>query len=150
MTTREQVVQIARSWVGTPWKHQASLKGVGSDCGGLIRGVAVEAHLLPADYTSSPEWAPYRGYGRQPSGDGLLSACATLFDPVETRAYQVADILLMRFEGDPQHVAIVSARTPHPYIVHAYLQARRVVENRLDAIWASRIVAAYSFRGLTA
>ena len=27
------------SWIGTPYRHQASLKGVGCDCLGLVRGV---------------------------------------------------------------------------------------------------------------
>ncbi len=27
------------AWIGTPYRHQASLKGVGCDCLGLVRGV---------------------------------------------------------------------------------------------------------------
>jgi hypothetical protein len=29
MITREQIVAAARSWIGTPYHHQASVKGVG-------------------------------------------------------------------------------------------------------------------------
>lgn len=36
---RVRVVEIARRWIGTPYHHQASLKGVGCDCLGLVRGV---------------------------------------------------------------------------------------------------------------
>ena len=36
---REQIVAAARGWVGTPYRHQASLKGIGADCLGLVRGV---------------------------------------------------------------------------------------------------------------
>ena len=39
MTTREQIVAAARGWAGTPYHHQASVKGVGCDCLGLIRGL---------------------------------------------------------------------------------------------------------------
>jgi NlpC/P60 family putative phage cell wall peptidase len=39
MVTRETIVAAARSWFGTPYHHQASVKGVGSDCLGLIRGI---------------------------------------------------------------------------------------------------------------
>lgn len=39
MVTREAIIAAARSWLGTPYHHQASLKGVGSDCLGLIRGI---------------------------------------------------------------------------------------------------------------
>jgi cell wall-associated NlpC family hydrolase len=36
---RAAIVAEARSWIGTPYRHQASLKGVGTDCLGLLRGV---------------------------------------------------------------------------------------------------------------
>ena len=36
---RAEIVRAARSWIGTPYRHQASLKGVGCDCLGLLRGV---------------------------------------------------------------------------------------------------------------
>ena len=34
-----RVVAAARSWLGTPYHDQASLRGVGCDCLGLARGV---------------------------------------------------------------------------------------------------------------
>ena len=37
--TREDVVAAVRGWIGTPYHHQASLCGVGTDCLGLVRGV---------------------------------------------------------------------------------------------------------------
>lgn len=40
MVTRKAIVNAARSWLGTPYHHQASLRGVGCDCLGLIRGLA--------------------------------------------------------------------------------------------------------------
>src|SRR5690606_33648301 len=36
---RAAVVSEALTWVGTPYRHQASLKGVACDCLGLVRGV---------------------------------------------------------------------------------------------------------------
>ena len=36
---RARIVATARSWLGTPYHHQASLRGVGCDCLGLVRGV---------------------------------------------------------------------------------------------------------------
>ncbi|MEH0072933.1 hypothetical protein V6L77_26275 [Pannonibacter sp. Pt2-lr] len=34
-----RVIVAARSWLGTPYHNQASLRGVGCDCLGLARGV---------------------------------------------------------------------------------------------------------------
>ncbi len=33
------LVTAARGWIGTPYIHQASLKDIGCDCLGLLRGV---------------------------------------------------------------------------------------------------------------
>ncbi len=62
-TSRSDIVAEALSWVGTPYRHQASLKGVGCDCLGLIRGVwrdlyGAEPEAAPA-YT--PDWAEAKG-----------------------------------------------------------------------------------------
>ena len=37
--TRAAIVAEARAWIGTRYRHQASVKGVGCDCLGLVRGV---------------------------------------------------------------------------------------------------------------
>lgn len=33
------LLKEARSWVGTPYQHQATTKGAGCDCLGFIRGL---------------------------------------------------------------------------------------------------------------
>ena len=33
---RETIIAEARAWIGTPYHHQAALKGVGCDCLGQI------------------------------------------------------------------------------------------------------------------
>lgn len=139
---RELIVNEARDWLETRWQHQASLKGVACDCIGLITGVARELGIKEA-----AQWDgdPRHGYGRQPEPGTLLAACADYLQPIQMNKVGLGDILLMRFRQDPQHFAIVSALGPM-YIIHAYAQARRVVENRVDALWQSRIVRAYRFR----
>ena len=39
MLRREDVAAAARSWIDTPYRHRASLRGHGADCLGLVRGV---------------------------------------------------------------------------------------------------------------
>lgn len=36
---RTRVLAAARDWIGTPYRHQASVKGEGADCLGLVRGL---------------------------------------------------------------------------------------------------------------
>ncbi len=63
--TPDDVIAEARTWLGTPWHHQASVKGVGCDCIGFVRGVAekfVGRVPLALDYT--PTWHLYRAEPR--------------------------------------------------------------------------------------
>jgi hypothetical protein len=82
MFTRDAVIAEARSWLGTPWHHQASLKGVGCDCIGFIRGVAlpfVGEVTIPLDYPetwtgASERTAKYWFAGTKgPTGEHLAS-----------------------------------------------------------------------------
>jgi len=47
---RCSIIAEARSWIGTPYHHQAALKGVGYDCLGFVRGVwrAISVSTKPA------------------------------------------------------------------------------------------------------
>ncbi len=56
------IVDAARAWIGTPYRHQASLRGVGCDCLGLLRGVWRE--VMGAE----PEMPP--PYSRRLGGGG--------------------------------------------------------------------------------
>ena len=65
MPRADDIVAAARGWIGTPYLHQASLKGVGSDCLGLVRGVwrevmGAEPETPPA---YQPGWAEMGGGG---------------------------------------------------------------------------------------
>ena len=61
--TRDHIVRLARHWIGTPYHHQASVRGVGTDCVGLIRGLYRELYGIEAE-TPPPyarDWAEASG-----------------------------------------------------------------------------------------
>jgi NlpC/P60 family putative phage cell wall peptidase len=146
MITRAQIIAEARTWLGTRWQHQASLRGVGSDCIGFVAGVARSLGIRGAeDFYADPD---VRGYGREPDPKMLVRVCNRYLDPVHLPEVLPADILVMRFALEPQHFALLSSARPD-YMLHAYTQARKVVENRIDAVWRSRILRAYRFRGIS-
>lgn len=132
MTTRADVVATARGYLGVRWHHQGR-SVAGMDCAGLVVRVAHDLGL--SDFDSAD-------YGRLPLGQKMREIMDANMDRVT--AYQPGDVLLMRFETEPQHLAIVTDYG----IIHALAQSRKVVEHRLDDVWASRIVAAYKFRGI--
>ena len=49
MTAAERIVAEASTWLGTPYRHQGSRKGVGCDCLGLVRGVWREVYGTDAE-----------------------------------------------------------------------------------------------------
>ena len=55
---RARVVEMARTWLGTPYHHCAAIKGVGTDCAMILVAVFQEAGLVHdvAVPAYSPSW----------------------------------------------------------------------------------------------
>lgn len=136
------MLTAARSWLGTPYQHQCSLKGVGTDCLGLLRGVWREVEgaepELPPPYT--PDWAEALGK------DTLTEAARRHMVEIPIGDASLGDVFLFRMAlGSPaKHCAILSR--PHR-IIHAYW-GRAVVETRLVPWWRRRVSGAFRFPGL--
>jgi len=133
-----QIVAEARSWVGTPYRHQASLKGVGCDCLGLVRGVwrAIQAREPEPVPAYAPDWAEATGR------EILAEAAARHLTSVDPAAFMPADIVLFRWRaGLPaKHAAIVTAPD---LMVHAH-DGAAVAEVAIAPWWRRRM--AYAFR----
>lgn len=134
------IVSKAREYVGTRWLHQGRVKGVGVDCIGLVVCVARELGLCDYDTTN---------YSRIPDGKVLRAGLDANMVLVRKSAMQPGDVLLIRFEEEPQHVAIVSDMGGRLGIIHAYAQVRKVTEHGLDELWLARTVGVYRFKECT-
>lgn len=138
----EAALAEARDWIGTPYVHQASTKGAGADCLGLVRGV------FRTLYGGEPAEVPaYTLDWSEPSGDERLWRAAMRYlrpKPV-THAAQ-GDVLLFRMrEGAvAKHLGIQGRVGSKPSFVHAF-SGHAVMESALTAPWARRIVARFEF-----
>ncbi len=136
------VVAAARDWLGTPYRHQASVKGAGCDCLGLIRGVWRE--LLGRE----PEPVPaYSMDWSEPQGDERMWCAATrhlIARPIGVIGPGDVILFRMRQGAVAKHVGIVTVRSPVPKFIHAYA-GRGVVENALSTPWRQKIVARFEF-----
>ena len=141
MPRRNEVIAEARSWIGTPWKHQGCMKGRACDCVGLVKGVAFGLGLPGGDVDAER----YRGYSRLPNPRTMLEGLATHLRRTPIDEIDAGDVLLFAIDGQPQHLAIL---TGDQTIVHAFLQSRRVVEQRIPVAWRRQVVRAYSFPGV--
>ncbi|TVR10474.1 MAG: peptidase P60 [Salinarimonadaceae bacterium] len=134
MTPRQaEIVAAARGWLGTPYRHQASLKGVGCDCLGLLRGVWREVvgpePEAPGAYT--PDWAEAGGR------EALLGAATRHLRPLA--ALEPGAVVLFRWrDGSPaKHCGVATSRES---VIHAH-DGACVVEVAL-AGWLRRGLAA--------
>lgn len=145
--TREAILREARSWIGTPYVHRASLKGHGADCLGLLRGVwraliGPEPEPLPP---YAPDWAEA---GRR---ETLAETAFRRLHPVALEAARPGDVLLFRFKPHlpAKHVAFLSdgALSAQGRMIHAY-DGARVCEGQIGPWWRRRAVLAFSFPGV--
>lgn len=139
---RDRALAEALAWRGTPYRHQASVKGAGCDCLGLVRGV------WRALYGKEPEAPPpYRADWAEATGEErLLDAARRWLVERPVAEAEPGDVLLFRMARGAmvKHCAILSAGGPTPRIVHAYW-GRAVTESWLGEWWRDRLVAAFSF-----
>lgn len=138
----DRIISEARDWLGTPYRHQASCKGGGTDCLGLIRGVwrAMIGHEPEQPPAYSLDWD-------EPVGREALMAAADRW-LVRRTSSEICrgDVLLFRMrEGAvAKHLGLVSALGPAAKFIHAY-SGHGVVESSLSAPWLRRVAVVYHF-----
>lgn len=140
--TRAAIVAEARSWIGTRYRHQASLKGVGCDCLGLVRGVwrgcIGDEPEAPGPY--APDWAEARGE------EALAMAARRHMAPVAPADVGAGDVLLFRWRDGlvAKHAAIASGAGT---MIHAH-DGAKVCEVALSPWWRRRLAFAFRFPGV--
>ena len=136
------IIAEARSWVGTPYRHQASLKGVGCDCLGLVRGVW--RHVFGDEPERAPPYAP--DWAEAARGEPLAEAAGRHLVPLASDQFEPGDVLLFRWREQlaAKHLAIVTASD---LMVHAH-DGACVAEVSLAPWWRRRIAYAFRFPGL--
>ncbi|MEJ8473962.1 NlpC/P60 family protein [Roseibium algae] len=135
---RDAVLLEARSWLGTPYRHQASCKGAGCDCLGLLRGIwralyGTEPEPVP---TYQPDWTASGAESLAEAGRRWL-----VERPLGTET--TGDVVLFRWRDDvpARHVGILSAPGQ---LIHAYERVG-VVESPLVPAWRRRMSHIFSF-----
>lgn len=134
---------LSRAWIGTPYVHQAAVKGGGTDCLGLIRGVwrelfGGEPETVPA-YT--PDWGEVGGQ------EVLMQAALRHLQPVPSQApLAPGQVLLfrMRKAAVAKHLGILTVAGAAPGFVHAY-DGHGVIESPLSGPWRRRIATRFRF-----
>lgn len=120
----DAAIAAARACVGTPFRPQGRLPGIGLDCVGLAAvavragGLAVE---IPADYALSGS-----------DGGRLLKSLGALgFACVRDGGAMPGDLMLFQPGRTQQHLGICAGNS----FIHAHLGLCKVVETPLPAPW---------------
>ena len=139
MIRRADIVAAAMTWRGTPYHHQASLKAVGCDCLGLVRGVWRDL------YGQEPEAPPAysRDWAEALAMETLAEAAGRHLVPIALDAVQTGDVVL--FAHSPavpaKHCAILTAPDR---MIHA-IETHPVEVVSLVPWWRRRMRFAFAF-----
>ncbi|MCA0433505.1 MAG: NlpC/P60 family protein [Proteobacteria bacterium] len=143
MSKRHDIVAAARGWRGTPYRHQASLRGAGCDCLGLVRGVwrevcGPEPEAPPA---YSPDWAESGGC------EALAQAGFRHLRPAPALSFAAGDVLLFRWRAHlpAKHAGIATSPAA---MIHAQ-DGHGVAEVPLSPWWLRRLAFVFQFPGVT-
>lgn len=139
---KQAIVREARGWLGTPYLHQASLRGAGCDCLGLVRGVwralhGAEPEALPP---YAPDWAEAGG------AETFRDAARRHLREIVVDDAGAGDVLLFRFRAfaPARHCAIL---TGDGRMIHAH-DGAVVAEVALTGWWRRHAAYAFAFPGL--
>ena len=139
---RSDIVAETRRWIGTPYRHQASLKGVGCDCLGLVRGVW--RAVIGDEPEQAPPYAP--DWAEATAEESLAQAATRHLIPVPSANFAPGDVLLFRWRANlpAKHAAIVTAPA---LMVHAHDDAA-VTEVAIAPWWRRRLAYVFQFPGV--
>lgn len=133
------VTKAARAYLGTRWRHRGrSVHGL--DCAGLVVLAYRDCGVELPDFTL---------YGREPHRDGLIThMTAALGEPLPiSTPLADGDVVVLRFDREPHHVAIVAAAsyggTAAFNVIHADGHIGRVLEHRLMPDVLARVTHHY-------
>jgi NlpC/P60 family putative phage cell wall peptidase len=135
--SRDEVVAVARRWLGTPYRHLSATRGAGCDCLGLVCGVWRD---LGGDTIELPayraDWRDVR------HADALMALAERRLVPARgsLAAGQVMVFRLGR-AGAPRHCGIAIDERG---FIHAQ-EGRGVVVSHLTPGWRKRIAAVFDF-----
>lgn len=143
---RQAICDEARTWIDTPFQHQAMVKHSGVDCAMLCAGVALNTGLITEEHLVGVpnyprEWHLHKDFP-------MLNMIMEWFGCQEKTSMKPypGDILVFKFGKVPSHLGIMLDDNT---MIHAYSgSVNKVVINSIAAQWTDRLVQVYKFPGV--
>lgn len=142
---RDQIINEAIDWVGTPFILGAQLKGIGVDCARLPVAIALQLNLITQSQVDNIPVYDLE-YHIHNEDEKLLNILEG-FGCTKVDEMKPGDILAFQYGRSCSHLGILINDCQ---FVHAYsMMARpRVVINTLGGEFLPRLKAVYSFPGV--
>lgn len=138
MMDRASLVEEARSWLGTPYKHQCCKKGIACDCIGLIKGIYQDLYKVKIPFV------PYSyDWGDANNNEDLLKHAAYWLEEIDLVDAREADVVGVRWKKQRvvKHAMILTSKNT---AIHSYNRSG-VTEINLSKWWKDKFVVAYRF-----
>jgi cell wall-associated NlpC family hydrolase len=137
---------IARRWLGTPYQDGAALRGIGTDCAGLILGVGRELGLdLPARHDINGRLlAAAHAYllpSTHPRAGAIVLFAVTPSHGGLDHGRHHLDHAGRTIGGEPSHAALLTAAET---LIHAHW-SQGVVESRFGSWFRSRLTHCFTW-----
>jgi cell wall-associated NlpC family hydrolase len=135
MPSNLELVEQARTYLGTKWRHQGRNQ-MGVDCVGLVLCCLADLGLEAPDM---------QGYRRTPDPIFVDHIRANT-DPIMDKL--PGTIGIFRDGNQPCHVGIFATKYDQPSLIHAYAGTGIVMEEPFIHHWPRLLIEVRSFRGI--
>lgn len=148
---RRAVIAEARTWLGTPFRHQAKVKGLGCDCAQLVIAAGEACGLLAIDPAA---WRRFAAYGRAPNPKRMEEALRAFMVKIAPSRARLGDVMWLSWERAggradlPMHLAILAEHKGRATMIHALSEVAKVTEHGFTAEWPGRVVSWWRYPGL--
>ena len=136
--TRQQVVDTARSYIGTKFVRSGRSKTAGVDCVGLLTVVGRDLGLDIRDILN---------YDFEPKPGVFLDIIRSQTDYHPMGSFKPGTIVLLRQSIFPMHAGIIGRDASGATVINANMRARKVIEEPI-AKWRSEIIELRDYKGL--
>ncbi len=139
LSLTDRIIAQARTWEGTPYRHQHSTFQQGCDCLGLVRGVWRD--VIGTEPLTAPNYSP--SWDEVAKDEVLLNTARLLFRETETPVPGNVLVFRMKRGMVAKHCAIMTAPDR---MIHSY-NNRGVQECYIVPWWKKKLVFSGAFPG---
>lgn len=136
--TREDIVRVARSYIGTKFRMYGRDR-TGVDCVGLLYCVGTDLGVKAENFTD---------YKTSPEPVKLQRMLETYTYPTATTPPRNGQVLKLRQMVFPMHVGILVVENGRLSVINANIKSKQVVEDSFE-VWESLILEHREITGVT-